>query len=236
MDEDLYPEFGINTFLFFQDALPDFPNVNVYEAIGIVELTIRRLDVAAASIGQADVANVVGGEQGRAQALSRMENVRLRLEKWFDVLQERIGELGKSESCATLTAPGSGTFTALFQPGPTETNYPDGYVLDDFASFGLTQEQATRFFTDEYAAPDAYIAGYLENTEDAEAQYAAEDLAYSILETDATAALTYECVDPAEPPPPPPLATKPLPPPPEKPFPWWLVALAGLGIAVSRKK
>lgn len=208
IDPDLYPEFGINTFLTFQELLPSFPNVNVYESRSVIEITDARVQVVMDAIANAPSSDLVGDESSRAEALERLANVRKRLAAWKGILDARVANLGAGETCDTLEEVGSGTFTVLYQPGPIDEN---GYIVNDYTEFGLTAAEGTTYFTPEYAAPDAYLSGYLQG----DSYYAADDAASALITEQAVA---YECA------------------PGRKGFPWWLLVLGGAVALASRKR
>ena len=225
----MMPEYGINAYFSLSDALPDFPNLNAYQGLALLKIGSIRTDYARQAIEGTPDAGIVGGAAGKAQAIERLRDVSTRIELWIGILEAKIAALGKikGETCATLEAPGAGVFTWYLQPGPIVTDpAAPGYTMPgDWQKFGITQEQATTFYTPEYTAADAYAQGYLIDPIQTQ-----EDLD-SILDTAIQDGdLNYMCVDLV----PPKLAT--LKTPAARGFPWWIIAAAAGAYAVTRKR
>ena len=233
---DMMPEFGINEYFSATEALPDFPNVNVYQSVGFLRLGLQRIDVAIDALLAAPAANLTFGEDGRKRAIDRLSDARARIELvWLPILEKRIAALNVGEDCASLEAPGSGVFTWFYQPGPIVTD-PDapGYLMPgEWQKYGITKAQATTYYTPEYTAPDAYIQNYL--IDPTAAQIKLEET----FDQGLPAALEYECTDKR-------WTGKPYTPTfehdiakgiePARGFPWWILIAAAGAYAVTRRR
>lgn len=160
---DIYmtPEFGADAYFLFKEILPSWPNVNVYESLAVIDLTVERLDIAMDFIAKADEQDLQVSLAKRAEYLQRMQGVRARLTKvWRPVLESKLASLGSSETCDSLTAPGSGAFTWLYEPGVFQDQPYD--FPGEWQAFGITKSESQTYYTPEYTAPDMYLLETLE--------------------------------------------------------------------------
>lgn len=160
---DIYfmPEFGADAYLLFREILPSWPNVNVYESLAAIDLTVERLDIAMDFIAKADEQDLKVSLAKRDEYLQRMKNVRARLTKvWRQVLESKLASLGSTETCESLTEPGSGVFSWLYEPGIFSDEPYD--FPGEWQRFGITKAESQTHYTPEYTAPDMYLSETIE--------------------------------------------------------------------------